>query len=75
MPCKACHSVNQSPFGGEIGVHFLGLRNIDKPTVWVFPQLLVCMDCGFTEFKIPQAERKHLVTLSLDQEMSLRRAV
>jgi hypothetical protein len=74
MPCKACHSVNQSPFGGEIGVHFLGLRNIDKPTVWIFPQLLVRMDCGFTEFN-PQAEREHLVTLSLDQEMSLRRAV
>ena len=75
MPCKACHSVNQSPFGGEIGVHFLGLRNIDKPTVWVFPQLLVCTDCGFTEFNVPEAERERLVTLSLDQEMSSRRAV
>jgi hypothetical protein len=75
MPCKACHSVNQSPFGGEIGVHFLGLRNIDKPTVWVFPQLLVCTDCGFTEFNLLEDEREHLVTLSLDQEMSLRRAV
>jgi hypothetical protein len=71
MPCKACHSVNQSPFGGEIGVHFLGLRNIDTPTVWVFPQLLVCMDCGFTEFNVPEAERERLVTLSLDQERTL----
>ena len=75
MSCKSCHSLNQSHFGGEMGIHFLGLRNLDKPTVWVFPQLLVCMDCGFAEFMVPQSEREQLSILSLDQEMSLRRAV
>ena len=50
MSCKSCDSLNQSHFGGEMGMHFMGLKNLDKPTVWVFPQLLVCMDCGFTEF-------------------------
>ena len=75
MPCKSCHSLNQRNFGGEMGIHFIGLRNLDKPTVWVFPQLLICMDCGFAEFVVPQAEHKQLVTLSSDREMSLRRAV
>src|ERR1700739_2493789 len=75
MSCKSCHSLNQRNFGGEMGIHFIGLRNLDKPTVWVFPQLLVCMDCGFAECVVPQAEHKQLVTLSSDREMSLRRAV
>lgn len=75
MTCKSCHSLNQSHFGGEMGIHFIGLRNLDKPTVWVFPRLLVCMDCGFAEFEVPQAEREQLVILNIDQEMSLGRAV
>ena len=70
MSCKSCHSLNQRYFGAEMGIHFMGLQNLDKPTVWVFPQLLVCMDCGFTEFNLPEAER---VTLSLDQERTLTR--
>jgi hypothetical protein len=70
MSCKSCHSLNQRYFGAEMCIHFMGLKNLDKPTVWVFPQLLVCMDCGFTEFNLPEAER---VTLSLDQERTLTR--
>ena len=54
-----------------MGIHFMGLRNLDKPTVWLFPRLLVCMDCGFAEFNIPEDERVRLVTLSLDQELTL----
>jgi hypothetical protein len=68
MSCKSCDSLNQSHLGGEMGMHFMGLKNLDKPTVWVFPQLLVCMDCGFTEFNPPEDERERLVSLSLDQE-------
>src|SRR5215468_3315797 len=69
MSCKSCCSVNQSRFGGELGVHFVGMKNIDKPTVFLFPRLLVCLDCGFTEFVIPQAEREELVFLSYGQEL------
>jgi hypothetical protein len=67
--------MNQSHFGGEIGIHFMGLRNLGKPTVWVFPRLLVCLDCGFTEFVVPQAEREELVVLNLDQERGFARAI
>jgi hypothetical protein len=73
MSCNSCHSLNQSHFGGAMGIHFTGLENLNKPTVWVFPQLLVCMDCGFAEFNLPEAERERLVTLSLDQERPLTR--
>ena len=60
MPCKSCASVNQSKFTGEIGIHFLGLKNIDKPVVWVFPELVVCLDCGTAEFAVPEAELRQL---------------
>jgi len=56
MPCKSCGSVNQGKFGAEMGIHFLGLKNIDKPVVWVFPELVVCLDCGAAEFAIPEEE-------------------
>ena len=39
-----------------MGIHFPGLKNIDQPVVWVFPDLVVCLDCGYSEFSIPEAE-------------------
>ena len=61
MPCKSCFSVNRKKFGAEMGIHFLGLKNIDKPIVWVFPELVVCLDCGAAEFVVPEAELRELV--------------
>jgi hypothetical protein len=54
--CGSCQSVNPSAFNGEIAIHFPGLEGLDKPIVWLFPQLLVCLNCGFTEFAIPETE-------------------
>jgi hypothetical protein len=60
MPCKSCGSTNQRKFTGEMGIHFPGLKNIDKPVVWVFPELVVCLDCGTAEFAIPDEEMRQL---------------
>jgi hypothetical protein len=60
MSCKSCQSQNWRNLNGEIAIHFPGLEGLDKPLVWVFPQLLVCLDCGFTEFTIPEAELRQL---------------
>ena len=56
MPCKSCGSVNQSKFTAEMAIHFPGLKNIDKPVAWVFPELVVCLDCGTAEFTVPKFE-------------------
>jgi hypothetical protein len=56
MACKACGADRQSSFNGEIAIHFPGLQGLDKPIVWVFPQLLVCLNCGVAQFAIPEAE-------------------
>jgi hypothetical protein len=60
MPCKTCGSVNQSKFSAEMGIHFLELKNIDKPTVWVLPEVIVCLDCGMAEFSVPKHELRQL---------------
>jgi len=60
MSCKSCGSENQSEFASEIGVHILGLENVNKPTVYVFPRLLVCMDCGFAGFTVAENELRLL---------------
>ncbi len=41
--CKACGSVNQKKFSAEMAIHFLELENINKPVVWVFPEVVVCL--------------------------------
>ena len=56
MNCKSCGSVNQQMFIGEMGIRSPGLKDIDKPTVWVFPQLIVCLECGTAEFVVPETE-------------------
>jgi hypothetical protein len=59
--CGSCQSANKRIFNGEIAIHFSGLEGLDKPIVWVFPKLLVCLNCGFTEFAVPEAELRRLV--------------
>jgi len=39
-----------------MALHAPGLKNIDEPVVWVFPELIVCLDCGAAEFAVPEAE-------------------
>jgi hypothetical protein len=60
MPCKSCQSERQSNFNTELAVHFRGLKGLDKPIVRVFPTIVVCLDCGFTEFPIPETELRAL---------------
>ena len=61
MPCNSCGSINQGKYLGEVDIHFL--RNAGKSPVLVFPELLVCLDCGKTEFIVPKAEL-HILTNS-----------
>ena len=49
-----------SKFTAEIAIHFPGLKNLDKPIVWVFPELVMCLDCGIAQFSVPEAELRSL---------------
>jgi len=72
MRCKSCKLESQLEFGAEMNIHFPGLEALDKPVVWVFPKLLVCMDCGFTEFAIPETELALLASGMRKSEASRR---
>ena len=43
-----------------MNIHFPGMKGLDIAPVWVFPPILVCLDCGQGQFTIPEAERKNL---------------
>jgi len=60
MNCRSCGSGNRREFGTEINIHFPGLEGLDKPAVLVFPKVVVCLDCGFTQFTLPETELRQL---------------
>jgi len=60
MSCRSCGSKHQTKFATEMSVHLLGLENVDKPVILVFPSILVCMDCGFSELAMTQDELRQL---------------
>lgn len=58
--CKSCGSGNLGNFRTEIVIHFPGRKNLSKPHVFVFPELLVCFDCGIAALTVPEAELRQL---------------
>jgi len=47
---------------GEVYIHFPGLKNLDKPGVFKFPKLSVCLDFGISWFATPKTELTSLTT-------------
>ena len=60
MSCASCASGHQAEFTAEVNIHFHGLKNIDDPGVLLFPKLLVCLDCGFSQFFTAEDELARL---------------
>jgi hypothetical protein len=58
MSCRVCSSENQSSFDTEIAIHLPGLSTAH---VFLFPNLLVCLNCGLAEFVVPETELRRLV--------------
>lgn len=50
--CPSCSSENQRKFGGELALHVPGLKGVNKNIVLAFPQILLCLDCGFAMFPL-----------------------
>ena len=61
MRCRSCAAtLGGQTFTGEIALHFPGFDGLNKPIVWVFPRVLVCVQCGFAEFVVPEDSLKAL---------------
>jgi len=59
MSCTCGHN-RERQFPAEINIHFSGMRGLDKPSVWVFPRLKVCLDCGLAQFQIAETQLRQL---------------
>ena len=61
MPCRSCQSSNQRVFESEINVHFPALKDLRRKPVLTFPNVVICLDCGFMESKIDQDQLNELI--------------
>jgi hypothetical protein len=68
MSCPICGLGNQVEFSAEMIVHLGGLKHLDKSGVLLFPNLLVCVSCGFSRFTVSKAELELLVSDSPNSE-------
>jgi len=60
MECTLCGSRNQAEFTADVMIHFSGLKNVDNPGVLACAEILICLDCGFSRFTIPETELRVL---------------
>jgi hypothetical protein len=60
MSCLACALGKGLEFSAEMIVRVGGIKNLDNSGVMLFPRLLVCLDCGYAQFTVPEAELESL---------------
>ena len=73
MSCPSCASGRQAEFVAEVNLHFRGLENLDKPGILVFPKVLICMDCGFSQFSTSESELALLASGAAPTDTPIRR--
>jgi hypothetical protein len=61
MGCRSCKSTNQQIFPSEISVH-AGSRddNFNLPQLLIYPEVLICLDWGHSEFPITEETLREL---------------
>ena len=56
MSCLLCGSGKHTEFPAEMLLHFPGLDNLHTPNVLLYPKVLVCRECGFSQFIATKSE-------------------
>jgi hypothetical protein len=54
--CHSCASARLMELDAEMNIHFPGLRNMDKPSIFVFPKIIVCLHCGLMQAQLSGEE-------------------
>jgi len=52
MGCRFCKSPDLRAFAAEMNIHFPGRENLDTPSVWAFPPVTICLECGCADFLV-----------------------
>jgi hypothetical protein len=71
MSCPACRLDNQMEFSAEMMVHLGGIKNLDNSGVVLFPKVLVCLACGFSQFTVPETELALLAATPLSGRLTM----
>jgi hypothetical protein len=67
--CTSCFSKNQRKLNAEIAFHFPGLQGLDKPIVWAFPEVFICLNCGFAVFALADDPLRELGQTHTDGDL------
>jgi hypothetical protein len=70
VDCVRCGSTYLERFEGEVSIHLAGLEDLDKSPTWLFPKMVVCLNCGAAHFVVPRPELRVLVKFSERSECS-----
>jgi hypothetical protein len=52
----------------EINIHYSGLAYPGDPGLFVFPRVIVCLDCGVSQFTVGEDELAQIVAHSRKQK-------
>ncbi len=58
--CKSCDSGKLFEFTTELNIHLPWERSASQPSVFAYPKAVICLDCGFLECLLSQAELQTL---------------
>jgi len=58
--CRICESENVSLLNAETNLHFPGRRGLDQQSIFAFPRVTVCLNCGYSEFTLTERELQPL---------------
>ena len=50
--CRICDSEKLATFLAEVCLHPPGLKNINRPSTFLFPEIALCLDCGVAHFTV-----------------------
>lgn len=53
--CRSCGSENLTQLVAEVMLHIPGVRNLDDPGMLAFPQIVICLHCGTSQFTLPES--------------------
>ena len=70
MSCDACRSDNVSDLPSEMALRYRGLKNIDRPTVFMCPVVQVCLSCGKGQFYLSLMELERLRAAAADAQIA-----
>ena len=60
MACKKCASENLQRLTAELSASALHVDKVKHPPIYVCQELLVCLDCGFSELVISAPDLEQL---------------